>query len=600
MKKKTIILWFMLCAFLSACVYLTLPSSCDKKETESSSKQVSETQISQQDAKNEMDLNDIIEEYFANRPVRDVPQDANFSAFLVGSYAKSHRDFKTTANSFEKVLKSDLENKEIKENLYLYFILAGQFEQSVPYAYQALDGKESDVLPLLVVLTDEVQQGMYDEALKSIEKIGGNYKLLLQPLLKSWVYVGLKNKKKALNSLEPLKNEKNLQAAYYLHRALIFDYFGDTKNAAEAYASLMKTEESKNVRVLLLLKDFETRTHALTDKKTFALRYAQFQEQSFISKEMLTSSAEGERVLNPTQGTSWVFFDMGSAMGQVKNLDLSLFFANLALYLNPKSSITQLFMGEILEELDMLEQANELYATVTPNQNIFLSVKVRSIMNQIKMKQFDAAIEALTQMLKVNPKVALFHMTLGDAYREKGDYENALRSYQNAGQLVLGRSDKQVAPVYFYQGVCLESLGNKEEALDLFKKALSLDGENPIYLNYTGYTLLEQNKDIPRAFEMIQKAVAKMPNDGSILDSLGWAYYLMGDYDKALPILEQAVTLLAGNAVLNSHLGDIYWQLGRYREARFQWAHASSLTENLTPELKDELTQKIENGLTSK
>ena len=598
MKKKTIILWFALCVFLSACVYLTLPSSCDKQE-DPSKKQVSEEQTSQQD-ESQMDLNDIIEEYYAKRPVRDVPQDADFSSFLVGTYAKSRRDFKTAANSFAKVLKSDLENKEIKGDLYPFFVLSGQFEQSVPYAYQSLDEKPNDILPLLVILTDKVGQGTYDEALKTAEKIDGKYKLLLQPLLKSWIYVGLDNKKKALNALDPLKNEKNLQAAYFLHRALIFDYFGDTANAAEAYGSLMKTDESKNVRVLLLLKDFENRTHALTDKKTFATRYAQMQGESFISKEMLTSSVDGERVRDLMQGVSWVFFDMGSAMGQVKNFDVSLFFANLALYLNPKSSITQLFMGEILEELELLEQANELYATVTPNQNIFLSVKVRSIMNQIKMKQTDEAIEALTQMIKINPKAALFHMTLGDAYREKGDYENALNSYRMAEQLILGRADRQVAPVYFYQGVCLETLGRKEEALVLFEKALSLDSENPIYQNYTGYTLLEQNKDIQRAFDLIQKAVAKMPNDGSILDSLGWAYYLMGDYEKALPILEQAVTLLAGNAVINSHLGDAYWKMGRLREARFQWAHASSLTESLTPDLKSELEQKIKNGLSVK
>ena len=386
MKKKTIILWVALTIFLSACVYLTLPSSCEKDQAEQENVQDEESLDA---AENEVDMEDIIESYFANRPVRDVPEGADFASFLAGNYAKSHRDFKNTAKYYEKVLKNDAENKEIKESLYLYFVLSGQFEQSVPYAYQALDEKPNDFLPLLVVVTDQAGQGMYDEALKTIDKIDDSHKILLKPLLKAWTYVGLKDKKKALANLEVMKNEKSLQAAYFLHRALIFDYFGDTTAAAENYGSLMKRNESKNVRILLLLKDFEARTHALTDKKAFAARYAQLQEESFISKEMMYSPNNGEGVRTPQQGMSWVFFDMGSVMGQAKSFDMALFFANLALYLNPQSSITQLFMGEILEELNMLEQANELYAKVKPNQNIFLSVKIRSVMNQIRMKKTD-------------------------------------------------------------------------------------------------------------------------------------------------------------------------------------------------------------------
>ena len=182
MKKKATFLWFCLCVLLSACVYLTLPTEPEKKPVpQKTETQAQEEQQVQKEEKKEVDLDEIIESYYANRPVRDVPQDADFASFLVGTYAKSHRDFKTAASSYEKVLKSDAENKEIKESLYLYFVLSGQFEQSVPYAYQALDEKPNDFLPLLVVITDQTNQGMYDEALKNIDKIDDSNKLLLNP-----------------------------------------------------------------------------------------------------------------------------------------------------------------------------------------------------------------------------------------------------------------------------------------------------------------------------------------------------------------------------------------------------------------------------------
>lgn len=590
MKKRTIILWSILCVFLSACVYLTLPSSCNKD------KPAPEKLEQAAAAPEEIDYDSIVEAYFAARPVRDVPKEADLTAFLVGTYAKNHRDFKTAADAYAKVLKTDPQNKEVKENLYLYFVLSGRVDQALPYAYQVLDDAPNELLPLMVILSENVRSQDFQSALQTVDKAKSSYQSFLSPLLKAWIYTGLNDKDQALKTLDALKGEESLQAAYLLHRALILDYFGQTRAAAQSYGELMKRNETKNVRVLLLLKDFETRTHALTDKKSFALQYATLSDESFISKEMMTSPGDGERVRTPIQGISWVFFDIASAMGQSANLDLSLFFANLALYLNPNSSITQLFMGEVLEELQLLDQANALYATVKPDQNIFLSVQMRAIINQIKTKQIKSAIQSLNALIKVYPKAALFHMTLGDAYREEGDYKKAFEAYQNAKALA-NPYDKQTAPIYFYQGVCKEALGEKKEAIALFEQALKLDPENPLYLNYAGYLWLEQNENIPMALEMIQKAVAKAPNDGSILDSLGWAYYLMGDYDKALPILERAVTLEAGNAVLNSHLGDVYWRLGRFREARFQWAHAASLKEGLTPDLQAQLEEKIKMGL---
>ncbi len=577
--------------FLSACVYLTIPSSCEKKQETPATEE-------EQLATVEADYDALIEAYFANRPVRDVPQNADFSSFLVANYAKNQRDFKTAAGKYAKVLKSDSDNLEIKEKLYLYFVLAGQVDKAIAYAYQALEVDKGDLLASMVVLSSLAKQGDYQGAQDMLKLANGGYQALLKPLLSAWIYAGLNDDKKALASLDSLKDASELKAAYLLHRALLFDYFSNTESAAQEYGLLMKSQESKNVRVLLLLKDFESRTHALTDKKTFALQYAALQEESFISKEMMSSPGDGERVRTPIQGMSWVFFDLASALGQARgsDLDLSLFFANLALYLNPNSSITQLFMGEILEELNLLEQANAFYSTVKPTQNIYLSVQMRTVINQIKMENYDAAIRNLNHLIALYPKAALFHLTLGDAYRQSGDCERALPAYRQTEKLA-DTFSVQAAPIFFYQGVCLESMGKKAQASEYFEKALALDGQNPIYLNYAGYLWLEQNKNIPQALELIQRAVNKAPNDGSILDSLGWAYYLMGEYEKALPILERAVMLQAGNAVLNSHLGDVYWKLGRYREARFQWSHAAGLTEGLTAELETQLADKIKVGL---
>ena len=82
---------------------------------------------------------------------------------------------------------------------------------------------------------------------------------------------------------------------------------------------------------------------------------------------------------------------------------------------------------------------------------------------------------------------------------------------------------------------------------------------------------------------MLHRAVELRPEDGFIVDSLGWAYFRLGENDKAVTYLERAVELEPGDPVINDHLGDAYWRVGRTREARFQWQRA--LTFEPEPEL---------------
>ena len=96
---------------------------------------------------------------------------------------------------------------------------------------------------------------------------------------------------------------------------------------------------------------------------------------------------------------------------------------------------------------------------------------------------------------------------------------------------------------------------------------------------------------------MIEKAVAAAPNDGYIIDSLGWAFYRLGRFDEAVEVLEQAVQLLPNDPEINDHLGDAYWRAGRKLEARFQWNVASSVDD--VGNVKERVAPKLAGGLDS-
>jgi len=93
---------------------------------------------------------------------------------------------------------------------------------------------------------------------------------------------------------------------------------------------------------------------------------------------------------------------------------------------------------------------------------------------------------------------------------------------------------------------------------------------------------------------MIEKAAVARPDSGAIIDSLGWAYFKLGDYQNAVAQLERAVSLEAADPDINDHLGDAYYRVGRVVEARYQWQRV--LTLGPAPTLRQQVEMKLKSG----
>jgi len=140
-----------------------------------------------------------------------------------------------------------------------------------------------------------------------------------------------------------------------------------------------------------------------------------------------------------------------------------------------------------------------------------------------------------------------------------------------------------------------ERMADKAKRAADFLKALDFSPDQPYVLNYLAYSWVDRGENFDRALDMLNKAVEQKPEDGYIVDSLGWVYFRLGKFDKAVENLEKAVELVPEDAVINDHLGDAYWRVGRHNEARFQWQRAL----NLKPD-KDQVAPietKLDRGL---
>lgn len=186
-------------------------------------------------------------------------------------------------------------------------------------------------------------------------------------------------------------------------------------------------------------------------------------------------------------------------------------------------------------------------------------------------------------------------IALGDLLRRQDRFDEAVAAYRE----VIDRLTAAGLPVpwrlLYVRGIALDRSGRWPEAERDFLGALELEPDQATVLNYLGYSWVDRGINLERAQAMLRRAVELSPNDGFIVDSLGWAHYRLGDYQEAVVHLERAVELQPGDPVLNDHLGDAYWRAGRRREARFQWERV--LVFSPEPALAAEVRRKLERGL---
>ena len=131
---------------------------------------------------------------------------------------------------------------------------------------------------------------------------------------------------------------------------------------------------------------------------------------------------------------------------------------------------------------------------------------------------------------------------------------------------------------------------------DALLTSLELDPDDPSVLNFLAYSWVERGLNLDRGFEMLNRAVELQPDSGAIIDSLGWAYYQLGQYEEALPHLERAFQLNPWSWEIAEHLGDVYWHLDRRREAEYFWNRALDLPE-IPQDHVDAIVTKLSDGL---
>ena len=525
------------------------------------------------------------------KSIRQVPQTADFGAFLAGILARNNQDVKGAADYYELAYLGDPTNEDLIRETYLLSGLAGHFDIFMQTAEQMVDFKQSHYAPLFLA-AKAVKLGHYEEALKMTPVFNSpDYAQgLLYAVIRAWSHAVLGHDIRAFQALLPLKSQEEMLSVYWYQRALIAIYLKQTQTAKEAFEQLLLLD-MPTVTSLVAARWFYSSLGEWQEGHPMKQKYDEAIQKNKALGEILVNRADEFQKVTPTQGVADVFFLISTVWdGHGTSAETGLMFNQLARYLEPTSNIYKIWGGEQLEGIEYYTDANRLYDSVYPQTDTVLFKKA---LNFMMLQQMHEAEQILTQLLERSPSDVMLMSMLGNLYRDTNRPELAEQKYKWVLEHSKNVNKKELAHVYFMLAIVQDKMGHKENRDDSLLQALTLTPDDAEMLNYLGYVWLDEGKNISEAMQYIERAHQLTPKKPHIWDSLAWGYYKQGDLDKALSYAEKAADTMPYSALVQSHLGDIYLALGRKREAGYQYHKALNLKEDMTDKLRFDLTQKL-------
>jgi Flp pilus assembly protein TadD len=273
--------------------------------------------------------------------------------------------------------------------------------------------------------------------------------------------------------------------------------------------------------------------------------------------------------------------------------DNGLGYLRLALRLDPALDEAWILVGDAMNGAGDEASAHEAYLKVRPRSDQFFLARTRLALDAQQNGDKDGALKYARDMLEVGPNDPRPLAVYADLLRDDDRYPEAVEALNRA---IKNTPEGDVSwSLYYERGAAEERAGNWPAAEADLKQALKLKPNEPEVLNYLGYAWADRGEHLKEALQMLEMAAALDPRSGAIVDSLGWARYRVHQYQDALRDLEHAVMLAPADPEVNSHLGDVYWRLGRQLEARFQWRRVLTLEPDAKVKAATEL--KLAKGL---
>jgi tetratricopeptide (TPR) repeat protein len=519
-------------------------------------------------------------------------------SYLAARHAGQMRDATAAAAFYRAALKRDPNNAELLDRAFLSLVVDGEINESVRYAERVAKADKSDRVARLVLGVHALKKYQFSTARRELARsVRGPITDLTATLLEAWSMAGAGDAKGAVTAIDHLAGPEWYAIFKDLHAGMIYEFTGHPKDAGKRYEAAYKLDPTA-LRVTEAYGSWLSRNKSPKN----ALDVFEAFDKQLPRHPLIIAGIDklkaGQKlpplIAGAQAGAAETLYGLGASLGRRGGEDLGLVYLQLSLYLAPSHPLALLSLADLYDSLKKPALAIKVYERVPANSPLHRNAEIQMASDLDALDKSDEAQKRLQALIKEYPDDLEAITALGNIERGRKKFAECAATYSK-GIDFLKTPDKSSWVLYYFRGICNERAKDWPKAQADLEKALALYPDQPQVLNYLGYSWIDQGVNLDKGMEMIKKAVQQRPDDGYIVDSLGWAYYRLGDYEAAVKQLERAVDLKPEDPTINDHLGDAYWRVGRALEAHFQWAHARDLKPD--PEDLPKIEAKLANGL---
>ena len=328
-----------------------------------------------------------------------------------------------------------------------------------------------------------------------------------------------------------------------------------------------------NLRLGAILASWQARSGQNAEARATVAAMVQSNPDLSIAEPALQQTVTTAQVRNAADGVAEAYLALAANLQRQDSAEFSLLLLRLAVDVRPGFTPARLLSAQIQAEAGRPASALAALAPVPLSDPLIALVQLRQAQYADRAGdagQAEQMLEQLADRYQQRPEPLAL---LAKLQRNENHFAEAAETY---GRAIARVRQPGIADwtLFYEQGVSYDRAHDWPHAEADFLRALQLSPDQPYVLNYLGYAWAEQGRNLAQARQMIERAVEQQPNDGSIVDSLGWVLLQQGDRAGAIRYLERAVELQPEDSTVNGHLGDAYMAAGRRREAEIQWRRA--------------------------
>jgi tetratricopeptide (TPR) repeat protein len=498
---------------------------------------------------------------------------SSYGMYLAGESALNNGKSGDAAKFFDKA-RLETGDAMISERAFTAALLAGEIDKAATLAPTSDDASEaSKRLGKLVVAVEAMADGKGKEAktLLANDSIAFPHKSAAA-LLAPWAAAQAGDVEGSL--VRPVvRGDRLVDYFGQLGQAALYERAKRNDEAETDYKALVSVTNPTEMAVIAYGAFLERRGRRVD---ALALYEEQLgREPNSIAVKAAKARASAGKTTPPImtirEGAAQAMLAPSATMIAAKQTQLSLAYLRLVLRLDPDRDEAWVMVGDLMQGAGDSEAARVAYGRPKPGSVEYATAQAKLAWTYQAADDKETALRLARAAAASGDSDA--RVTLADLLRADEQYPEAV-------QVLTGLIAEAKTPdwrLLYSRGVAYERMGRWPEGQADLQAALKTRPEEPELLNYLGYSWIDRGEHLKDALAMVQKAVAADPRSGAMVDSLGWAYYRMGDYKQAVEKLEQAVELEAGDPEINNHLGDAYWKVGRRDEAQFQWRRVLTL-----------------------